>query len=381
MTSKFKLLMTTNVKNEIWDYSVILAGALLKQIDAEILMLSFGGEPTINQKAEAESLNVKFLFSDFSPAIFNDSEAKSLFESTVKEFNPHILHLNDCYINSDFKKPGIFTFHNDLLNKKLCNFGINNINNYNYQDNNFLKQKELINKSLNNADIIITQSRVPAEYLIKTYDLQKKIKIVYNGIDYKPYSGMRENINLLAHGNLSDRSKNISLLLNMAYKLPDNIKLKIIGDFPPERRLPRNVEFLNNLSGEELMNVYKTSSIYIAASSYESNGISSMQAAFSGCAVLAADIPVFKELWGDCACMFEKENLNSLMKTVNNLAENRNLLEITSRNCQAKALSVYNSKRMASEYINLYKNILRQYYTAEKISRENLKPVSRDSGN
>ena len=368
MASKFKILMTTDVKSEIWDYSLTLSRSLLKHFNAEISMISMGGKPTDRQKEELENLNIEFQFTDFQHDIFADIEAnqdisniKTLFENTIKEFNPHIIHLNHGYPNFDFKTPCVFTCHDNLLNKNLLNY------------------KQTINKSLNNADIIIAQSKFTAECLMKTYNLKTGIRIIYNGIDYNPYSGSPESPTLVACENSPNPGKNINFLLNIAYKLPDNIKMKIIVDSKPYRKPPRNVEFFTNLAGSELQAVYKNSSIYLALSNYESNGLSSIQAAYSGCAILANDLPIFKELWGDCAYIFERDNPNSLMRCINNLIENRHFFEITSRNCQAKALSMFNSKRMAYEYINLYKNILKKYQTTENCFQDNQKKVFRDS--
>ena len=382
MVSKFRLLMTTDVKSDVWDYSLTLSRALLKHINAEILIISLGGNPTDSQKEELENLNIESQFTEFPVDLFTDlesnldiSEVKVFFENSVKEFNPHIIHLNHGYLNFDSTKPCVFACHGDLLNKKVCS---DNINRYSPLYKNLLNYKQIINKNIDRSDIITAQTRFIAGCLAKTYDFKKGINIVHNGIDYTPYSGMPENPTLVACGNSADQSNSINLLLNIAYKLPDNIKIKIIGDLQPERKLPKNVEFLRNLSSCELQDVYKNSSIYLALSNHESNGLSSIQAAYSGCAILANDIPVFKELWSDCAYIFEKDNVNSLMRCINNLVENKNLLELTSRNCQAKALSVFNSKRMAFEYINLYKNILKKYPTSEKSSQENSKIVFED---
>ena len=369
MASKFRLLMTTDVKSEVWDYSLTLSKALLKHINAEILMISMGGNPTDSQKKQLEDLNIEFQFTDFSSDFSiddkvnpDDSKIKTIFESSIKSFNPHIVHLNHGYPDFDFDKPCVFACHANILNKKLWN---DSINRYSPLHKNLLNYKQIINKSLNNADIIIAPSRFFAENIVKTFNFTKGIKIIYNGIDYKPHSCLKESPTLVTFGNMSDNIKHINLLLNMAYRLPDNIKIKIIGDSQFDRKLPKNVEFLKNLSNFDLQEVYKNSSIYLALSNYESNGLSSMQAAYSGCAILANDIPACKELWGDCAYIFDRDDQNSLMRCINNLVENPNLLEITSRNCQAKALSVFNSKRMAYEYINLYKNILKKHQTKQ----------------
>lgn len=376
MVSKFRLLMTTDVKSEVWDYSLVLSRALLKYINAEITLVSFGGTPTDIQKAELEDLDIKIKFTDFPAETGEDAEnsdLKTFLEAIVKDFSPHIIHLNHIIPDVCLNIPCVLNCHSNLLNINKADCLINRFNPVPKRLENF---EQNINKNLNSADAIITQSRFIAECLVKKYEFKKGIRVIYNGIEGKPYFGMPESPTLIACGDLSDRSRNIGMLINIAYKLPDNIKIKIIGDVLQYRKLPKNVEFLRNLSASELRHVYKNSSIYLALSNSEIDGLSAIQAAYSGCAILANDMPVFKELWGDCAYIFEKNNINSLMRCINNLVENKNILEATSRNCQAKALSVFNSRRMAYEYINLYKDVLRKRQVSGKTTRESLNKLS-----
>ena len=128
MASKFRLLMTTDVKSEIWDYSLTLSRAILKYINADILMVSMGGKPTERQVEQSKDLNIKFQFTDFSPDFFIDSkvdddisEIKTVFNTSIKEFDPHIVHLNHGYPNFDFNKPCVFACHENLLNIKIWN--------------------------------------------------------------------------------------------------------------------------------------------------------------------------------------------------------------------------------------------------------------------
>jgi len=93
---------------------------------------------------------------------------------------------------------------------------------------------------------------------------------------------------------------------------------------------------------------------------------SSIRAAFSNCAIIANDIPLFRELWGDCACIFERNDANSLIRSINNLTENENLLSLTAKRCQNKALSTFSTKRMALEYINVYKKVMQKQLITDK---------------
>ena len=207
----------------------------------------------------------------------------------------------------------------------------------------------------------MTQTRFTADCLARTYNLKKGIKIIYSGIDETPVFYRPENPVLLTGGNFLENGKNLDLLLKIAHKLPNNIKIKILGNYKTDRKFPANIEFLTGLTTEELQEAYQNSSIYLALSGYNSSWLPSIRAAGAGCAILANDVPVLRELWGDCASIFERDSVNSLIRCINNLAENKNLLEITSKNCQAKALCVFNARRMAYEYINLYKSLLRKF--------------------
>ncbi|MDD3013107.1 MAG: glycosyltransferase [Candidatus Gastranaerophilales bacterium] len=361
MSSNFKLLITTDTSSEIWNYTIKLCEAVSFYVKADILLVSFGGSPNKLQEEEAKALNIQVMYTDYFPKNSDQNALKNAEEYLVKvidEFNPNIAQLNHYLSISDrVECPIVITGHGDLISllKWTKTNSIENIDQYRYS----------VKKAVNSADTVILTSRFAVECLFKEYDFNNKFRVIYNGINIEPTGILPEIPCILAEGNLNDRSKNLNLLTKIADKIPDSIKICVIGS-NNYNRTSKRIEWISNLSFEEKIEKYRKSSIFLALSSYEQFGFPSIISAYSNCAILANDIPVYRELWGDCACIYERNNLNSFIRHLNNLIENKKLLTFTAKNCQAKALSSFSIKRMGLEYINLYKSILHKYIASNK---------------
>jgi len=353
MSSGFKLLITTDSCGDQWDYVLTLCEAVSQLIKAKILVVCFGDKPQNTEKYDFEVLYTNLKSSNIANC--NTNEISIALYQVIEEFNPDIVHLNHYLGEFKTNRPTVLTSHGDDLNRIKW---INICDKRYFTQNNIEKYRILVEKSLNNASIIITSSRFLAEELIKTYSFKNKIKVIYNGISYNPSSNIPEEPSIITTGNFKNKSSNIDLLVKLSTKIPGNIKLLLAGEKPQENYLPRRIQYLGNLLSWELEKYYEQSSIYLALSTYETYGTELIKAAYSNCAIVANNIPYYKELWKDCACIFEKNNINSLIRNINNLVENNLLLKQIAKNCQTKALSSFNAKRMAYEYINIYKNIL-----------------------
>ena len=69
----------------------------------------------------------------------------------------------------------------------------------------------------------------------------------------------------------------------------------------------------------QLRSLYSKSTIFAATSQYEPTGLASIEAAFSRCALVANDTEVYRELWGDAALYFERNNAESLSEVLTQL--------------------------------------------------------------
>lgn len=352
MGSNFKLLITTDVSNEIWNYAIKLCESIKLSINADILAVNFGKKLDNNKIEEIKSLDIKVISLEYQPEklLYEEKDnAENFLLNVIKEFKPDIIHLNHYFnLKNKVNCPVVITAHNDLISlSKWSGLRLKtNLNEY----------RNIVKNAVNSSNIILSTSRFGAECLIKEYEIKNNIRIIYNSVNTKPCLDFPEKICLLAEGNSNSKSDNLEILNKIAHKIPGNIKIKVIGKNFYYRNSKR-IEWLDNLSKEDLIKTFNDSSIFLALSNYDPHGFASIMSAYSNCAILANNVPTYKEMWGDCAYIFERNNINSFIRSLNNLIENRSLLINTAKRCQAKALSSYNMKRMGLEYINTYKNL------------------------
>jgi len=104
--------------------------------------------------------------------------------------------------------------------------------------------------------------------------------------------------------------------------------------------------------------LYSRAAIYAATSRYEPFGMSALEAAFSRCAIIANDIPSFREIWGDDVLYFRANDATSLAGAIQRLGEERNLCRNYASRAFQRARERFTAKRMIDEYLQLYHNLL-----------------------
>jgi len=98
----------------------------------------------------------------------------------------------------------------------------------------------------------------------------------------------------------------------------------------------------------QLRSLYSKSTIFAATSRYEPTGLASIEAAFSRCALVANDTEVYRELWGDAALYFERNNADSLSEVLSQLDEDRELTRLYGTRAYNRARERFTARRIAS---------------------------------
>jgi glycosyltransferase involved in cell wall biosynthesis len=124
------------------------------------------------------------------------------------------------------------------------------------------------------------------------------------------------------------------------------------------------VEFRGELSEGEMRELLSRASIYIATSKYEPFGLAPLEAALSRCAIVANDIPGFREIWDDAAFYFCGGDLGSLEKALALLHGNPELRLRYANRAYDRARQHYTADRMVEEYMQLYRALLERRVAA-----------------
>ena len=171
---------------------------------------------------------------------------------------------------------------------------------------------------------------------------------------------------MLAVGRLVDASKQVFLLTQEPYSVP----VCIVGaeHTVPMPRIPiradvkvatdqTSVAIRGPQTEAQLRALYSRASIYAATARYEPLGMALLEAAFSRCAIVANDIPSFREIWGDAALYFRTNDAASLAENIRMLSEDRPMRRAYAELAYTRARERFTTKRMIDDCLQLYRSL------------------------
>ena len=97
--------------------------------------------------------------------------------------------------------------------------------------------------------------------------------------------------------------------------------------------------------------------IYAATSRYEPFGLAPVEAALSRCALVASDIPSFRELWDGAAIFFRNNDQESLCAALERLQSSLELRRDHGNMAYRHARQHFSAERMVAGYKNLYRSL------------------------
>jgi glycosyltransferase involved in cell wall biosynthesis len=101
----------------------------------------------------------------------------------------------------------------------------------------------------------------------------------------------------------------------------------------------------------------RRASIYAFPARYEPFGLSVLEAALGGCALVLGDLPTLREQWDGRAVFVPPEDPAILRLAIESLIANPDLRHALAMRAQRHALTL-SPRRMAHAYMNLYSDLL-----------------------
>lgn len=234
--------------------------------------------------------------------------------------------------------------------------------------------KRAILKNLNNRCVLVTPSIWLYEIMAKS-NINKKISIIPNGIDvdkFKPYNRLiiREkleisndkNVVLFASADLRDIKKGARYFFE-AINLIDvtDLLVLIVGKkYGCQLKLNHKIIELGYIHDEnKLAQIYSASDIFCVTSleeNFPTTVLESMACETPVIAFKTGGIP--EQILPDCGLIVEKKDVKDLSNKIQYLLSNKEITKKMGKNARKKVLEKYTIKKMCSNYLNLYKNIL-----------------------
>ncbi len=163
---------------------------------------------------------------------------------------------------------------------------------------------------------------------------------------------------ILSVGRLWDEGKNIAALDGIAPELPWPIYVAGDTHAPgiPVVALP-NLRTIGRLSQDALVSWYERAAIFALPAKYEPFGLSALEAAQAGCALVLGDIPSLRELWAEAALYVPPDDSAALAAALRGLIEDDARRADLARRAHTRAL-LCTPERMTDSYLAVYRSLL-----------------------
>lgn len=359
------VLMTCDAVGGVWTYTRELVCGLLRR-GHRVSLVSFGKLPEEHQLQWMRGLSsLEYYCTNFPLEWAQDSSSgiaasMNYLERVIRTIHPDVLHSNQfCYGAIQSRIPKIVVAHSDVLSWWLEVHGCP------APKNAWLQwYRSIVTAGLAGADLVVAPSQWMLDAIGQQYGAQSNGTVIYNGRDPGLFFSSTNKVNcVLCAGRVWDEGKQISLLLAR----PQAVPAYVAGPYEhPDKRssaLPAHnedheVKLLGPQSEEKLRRLYAESAIYAATSRYEPFGLAPVEAALSRCALVANDIPVFRELWGDSAIYFRRNDPDALADAIRLLSDDSDVREDYAQRAWQRARKRFDSLRMVMAYEAIYSQVL-----------------------
>lgn len=161
--------------------------------------------------------------------------------------------------------------------------------------------------------------------------------------------GRKESF-VLAAGRFWDAAKNLDALAAVAPDLPWPVR--VVGECGG--RDAGNIDCLGFLDEPALAAWLSRAAVYALPARYEPFGLSVLEAALSGCALVLGDIPSLRENWDDAALFVSPDDRPALTEALTRLARDPALRDRLGRRARDRAVR-FTPARTARGYLDLYR--------------------------
>jgi glycogen synthase len=368
------VLVTGDTLSGSWIYTRELVTGLVTR-GIRVTLVSFGDIPLPTQTMWMDHLHGL----DYHPTAFrlewmqeaeeDRAEASAFLVSLARELRPDVLHFHQfSYGDLPVDIPRIIVAYGDLLTWREAVPEEHPRSMHAIERRAHAQYRDLVLCGISGADAIVAPSAWMMNRISATYTCPTRSEVIYPGrnpIFFNPYVSKDDCV--LAVGRLVDASRQLSLLTQHVHPLPVCIvgsEQTIAMPLNPIRADVKvateetSVAIRGPQTEAQLRTLYSRAAIYAATARYEPLGMPVLEAAFSRCAIIANDIPSYREIWGDAALYFRTNDAASLAESIRLLNDDRSMRRAYAELAYARARERFTTKRMIDEYLHLYRNLI-----------------------
>ncbi|MEO6191881.1 MAG: glycosyltransferase family 4 protein [Thermoanaerobaculia bacterium] len=356
-----KVLMTADTVGGVWTYAVELARGLAER-GVEVALATLGGPLNDFQREKADRIpRLKVFESTFKLEWMEDpwrdvEKAGDWLLGLEERVRPDLIHLNGYAHGSlPWNAPMMMVGHSCVLSWHKAVKG-------EAAPADWDRYAQAVTAGLAAADLVVAPSEAMLSALTENYGrfpgTLRKTRVILNGRDSRAFKPSAKEPIVFAAGRLWDEAKNLEALDRVAPNLPWDIFVAGENVHPDGGEIrPHHTRLLGHLSQRALAAWLGRASIYCLPARYEPFGLSALEAALSGCALVLGDIPSLREIWRHRAVFVPPDDPEALESALKRLIEDPDRRASLAAGGRARALQL-TLEKMVDSYLAAYGEIL-----------------------
>ncbi|HEY3803966.1 MAG TPA: glycosyltransferase family 4 protein [Kofleriaceae bacterium] len=348
-----RVLMTCDMVGGVWTYALELARALAAE-GVEIVLAAMGDAiPQAARREVARLSNVELFVGPFALEWMSDpwrdvDIAGDWLLAIAAKTRPDVVHVNGyAHAALPFAAPVISVAHSCVVTRHRAVHGCDAPPRWD-------EYRRRVARGLRAADFVVGPTAAILRDVLAAHRIDAPSRVIANGRSGAEWRPGKKEPFVLAAGHLWDDAKGLTELAACAPRVAWPICVAGSAARPDGTAMSTaGVSYLGELDPCALAAWASRASIYALPARYEPFGLSILDAALSGCALVIGDIPSLREVWGNAATYVPPGDPDALAAAIGSLAdapERRKTFGIAAR---TRALA-FSPATMARRYRELY---------------------------
>jgi glycogen synthase len=335
-----RVLMTADTVGGVWTYACELAQALAPH-GVDVTLAAMGGPMSaaqVRRAAAIRNLDVveRSCALEWMPEPWRDVDAAGDWLLELAErLRPDVVHVNGyAHAALPFRTPVVVVAHSCVWTWTRAVHGRD-------PGPEWSEYRRRVVAGLAAADLVIAPTRALLTAVLDAYDLQLHTRVIPNACAAAGWRPGNKARIVLSAGRLWDEAKGLADLQACARQVqwPIAVAGPTVAPGGSAPVSTRGVCLLGELAPRQLAAWMARAAIYALPARYEPFGLSAVEAALSGCALVLGDIPTLREVWGDTAVYVPPGDPPALGFALTAMARNPVGLGLYGARARARALA------------------------------------------
>jgi glycogen(starch) synthase len=314
-----RVLVTADTVGGVWTYAADLARELAAR-GIQVALATLGAPLSPHQRQQVAGDARITLFEshwrlEWMQDCWDDVDAAGHWLLELeRSFTPDLVHLNQFSFGAlPFRAPKLVVAHSCVLSWWRAVHG-------EPAPPAWDRYRDRVRQGLAGAGLVAAPTQAMLASLAQDYGHAGSGIVIPNGARAADFPPGPKQPCVLAAGRFWDAAKNLSALERVAPGLPWPVKVAGATAHPDGgTRTPSSVQCLGELPREALAREFARASIYTLPARYEPFGLSVLEAALAGCALVLGDIASLREVWADAAVYVPPEDHQALRRALSRL--------------------------------------------------------------